>query len=207
MSERCSKDELLRLIAGSRDLGQDAGAYKCLFERLHAAFEICDGLAACLRARGSRGRRGFRHVWSTGEQVDVALLARAGLAWQSGGQWFARWLAPGFVLRCGGAEAVQRGEDGLDVVKSEKAIGAATKLARGLGTAKEQEAQQGCFITTKVQNGAGTVFVALHAGAVVSGDEVLVFKRAESGVDVALVELQNGLARRLLVSGGDKRVE
>ncbi len=190
------------VVFGGSGTERNTGLKQSGFEGLDTTLKICHSLIGETWGWSSWPLGGFCDVWRAGKQVGVALLARAGLTGKSGDERVALWIA--FERR---GHAVKRGENGGDIVEGEEPVCAAAELAGGLRATEEKEAEQRGFVAAEVEHGAGAVFVAFYAGSVVGADKVLVFEGSQGGVGVSLGELQDGIARRLLVAGGEEGVE
>jgi hypothetical protein len=143
------------------------------------------------------------------KEVGVTGLAGAGLAGKDGGEWdggLAAGLCAGFVgSACG--QALECGLDGGEIVEREEAVGATAKLARGLGAAKHEEAENGRLVAAEIENGADAVLVLGDAAVADGGGEGEVFEGVEGLADLVFGEVEDGVAAGALVARVDEGVE
>jgi hypothetical protein len=105
------------------------------------------------------------------------------------------------------SETFEGGLDGDDVVEAVEAVGAAAKLAGGLGTAQEKKTEDRCLVAAKVEDGAGTVLEFGDAGIANRSDESEILERMERLADLLLVQIEDGIAAGPLVARGEEGIE
>jgi hypothetical protein len=133
-----------------------------------------------------------------GQEMGVAGLLGTGLP---GKNFDKRGLALHQMLQAGlhGAQAVERMH----------AFGAAAKFAWGLGTAQQQDAEDGDLVTIEVEGFLEAVFVLGHAA--VRGadgtDQGFSIERMQGLANDSFVEIHRRIAIRFLIAGVDECVE
>ena len=133
-----------------------------------------------------------------GEELDVTTLFLAGLL--------------GEELDEGGIAAGEGIEGGLEVLDGgevEKALGAGTQLAAGLGAAQEEDAEDGdvAGVEVEVIEEVVPVFLDAVTGAEDDGDEFFLTQGGDACLDGGIVVGSDGVAVGGLVAGGDQSVE
>jgi hypothetical protein len=138
--------------------------------------------------------------------MGVTGLARAGLAGQDGGEGAGGGVA-GFVRGGASSQALEGGLDGGEVVKGVKAVGAATELARSLGAAEHEQAQDGGLITAKIEDGTDPVLVFGDARIAYRADERHIFEGVKGLPDLLFGEIKDRVATGALVARVNQGVE
>ena len=100
--------------------------------------------------------------------MGVANLARAGLTGKSCDQ---RRVALG--------QLVEDGEDVVEFLEAMHALGAAAELARGLGSAEKEHAEDSGFAARKVEDFLKAVLVFGDAAVVHGGDELVILEAVQ----------------------------
>jgi hypothetical protein len=138
--------------------------------------------------------------------MGVAGLARTRLAREDGGKGTGGLIA-GFVGGGAGAQALEGGLDGAEVVEGVETVGAAAEFAGGLGAAEHEEAEDGGLVAAKVEDGADPMLVLGNAGVADGRDEGEVFEGMESLTNLLFGEIEDGVAAGALVACVKQSVE
>lgn len=166
-----------------------------LAELVHSGFQLREPLLErqCLRGTGhQRGSGGA-------EQVHPAVLFHAGKTFELHGE----------RLRFAFGEAAERIEDRVEIRERVEALGARAQFAGRLRAAQQKHGDHGLLAAPQAEALDEAVAVSDDAAARFGQrvDPAPLLKLAERGQDGGFVVIGDRFAVRLLVAGGDQRVE
>jgi hypothetical protein len=91
--------------------------------------------------------------------------------------------------------------NGSEVVEGVETVGTAAQLARSLGTAEHEQAEDGGLVAAEIEDGANPVLVFWNTRVANRANQGKLFKGMESLANFFFGEVEDGVSARALVAG------